>query len=116
MTKSNPFHEYVMNEVFYELDGVTSRPMFGGFGIYKDGIFFALIDQDNLYFKVDETTRKDFENAGSKQFTYPMKDRKLSRLNYWELPESIIEDREELEKWVEKSVKVATNSKKKPRP
>ncbi len=113
MAKTNPFHEYVMNEVFYDFDNISSRPMFGGFGIYQDGVFFALIDQDSLYFKVDETSRKDFEELGSKQFTYPMKSGKISSLNYFELPEEIIENREELSKWVEKSVTVAQNAKNK---
>lgn len=113
MAKSNPFHEYVMNEVFYEIDGVISRPMFGGFGIYKDGLFFALISDDALYFKVDESNRKDFKKLGSKQFTYTTLNGKVTRINYWELPEKIIDDREELVKWVEKSVEVAQKAKKK---
>lgn len=113
MEKTNPFHEYVMNEVFYEIDGVTSRPMFGGFGIYKDGFFFALISDDELYFKVDDSNKQDFEKLGSKQFAYAMPNGKVMMMNYWELPEKIIDNREKLSKWVEKAVEVAQKAKKK---
>jgi TfoX/Sxy family transcriptional regulator of competence genes len=46
--------------------------MFGGVGLYLDGLFFALIDDDTLFFKTDEATRKRYESAGSKAFCpYP---------------------------------------------
>ena len=48
MAKDTSFHEFVMNELFADIDGITSRPMFGGFGIYKDGVIFALIGDERL--------------------------------------------------------------------
>ena len=47
---------------------VTSRGMFGGVGIYSAGLFFALIDDDTLYFKVDAATRPRYTDAGMKAF------------------------------------------------
>ena len=42
--------------------------MFGGVGLYCDGVFFGLIALDVLYLKVDATTRSDYESAGSLPF------------------------------------------------
>lgn len=46
------------------LTPVTGKPMFGGVGFYAQGLFFALIAEDRPYFKVDDTTRPDFERLG----------------------------------------------------
>lgn len=66
LKKDTSFHDFVRNEVFREIEGITSRHMFGGFGFYKDGYFFALIANGELYFKVDESNKKDYQDAGSK--------------------------------------------------
>lgn len=113
MVHDNSFHEYIMGEVFPRIDGITSRPMFGGFGIYRDGIFFALIADGELYFKVGESNRADYEKYGSKPFIYTGHKGKDVTMSYWLLPEEILENKDELVKWVEKSVEVAKNSKKK---
>ena len=47
---------------------VTARSMFGGVGIYARGLFFALIAEQRLFFKVDNTTRPDFERLGMEPF------------------------------------------------
>ena len=47
---------------------MTAKSMFGGVGLYAAGTFFALIADDRLYFKVDETNRPDFEGAGMGPF------------------------------------------------
>jgi len=44
--------------------------MFGGYGIYRDGLMFALVADDVLYLKVDAGNRADFESAGSEPFAY----------------------------------------------
>lgn len=49
---------------------VTGRNMFGGFGIFMDGLMFGLVAYDELYFKVDDGNRADYESAGSRPFTY----------------------------------------------
>lgn len=113
MTKDNSFHEYVMNEVFAGIDGITSKPMFGGWGIYQDGVFFALISKGELYSKVDENNQADYEKLGSKPFVYTGHKGKDVTMSYWLLPEEIMENREELEKWIEKSVEASKESKKK---
>jgi DNA transformation protein len=108
------FHDFVVQDLLSFLPIITSRRMFGGHAVYKDGIIFGLIISDTLYFKVDATNQKDFELKNSKPFTYShKKNLKQITVNYWELPSDVMEDREELEKWIQKSVEVTVRSKQK---
>lgn len=87
--------------------------MFGGFGFYLNGIIFGLIIDDKLYFKVGKANQKDYENYNSKQFLYPVKGRKdLVALPYWEVPVDVLENREEIEQWIEKSAAVTAQRQK----
>ncbi|MAZ40632.1 hypothetical protein CL654_00735 [bacterium] len=108
------FHDYVMNDVLGDVRGVTSKKMFGGYGIYKNGTIFALIvDNGELYFKVDEELKEKFKKAGSEPFVYTgHKTKKATEMPYWLLPEKVMEDPDELQEWVEDSVAVSKKSKK----
>lgn len=83
---------------------VSARSMFGGVGIYADGLFFALIADDTLYFKVDASTRPDFEAAGSAPFR-PYDDHRT--MSYYAVPGDILEDADALRPWVEAALRVA---------
>lgn len=98
--RDETFHEYVM-DALGEIPGITSRAMFSGYGIYKDGLIFGIIADGALYFKADTETHADFEAYGSTPFTYPMKSGKKTTLSYWLVPEEVLEDRETLSEWVE---------------
>ena len=106
MPKSD-FHDYVIQDLMSHIPGIKSRVMFGGWGIYKDGVIFGIIADDELYFKVDETNRKKYEAAGSKPFTYDTKKRKKIVMSYWEVPPDILEDRDEIVRWVEESCRIS---------
>ena len=70
LRSSDSFKQFVLDQ----LDGlnVTGRSMFGGHGLYCDGRFFGIIASDVLYFKVDDTNRRAYEDAGMKPFKpYP---------------------------------------------
>ena len=58
MKKDNSFHEYVMRDFLGDISGITSRAMFGGWGVYKDGTIFGIIFDGELYFKVDKSNFK----------------------------------------------------------
>lgn len=108
MASTKEFHDYLLFDVFQDIDGITSKRMFGGFGFYQNGTIFGLIIEDKLYFKVGDSNKKDYEKYKSKQFSYPVKGRKhLVALPYWEVPIDILEDREEIRGWIEKAVSVA---------
>ena len=84
---------------------VRARTMFGGLGLYSDGLFFALIAHDVLYLKVDDRNRPDFEARGMSPFQ-PFAD-KPSMLSYYELPADVLDDPRRLKPWVEKSLAAA---------
>lgn len=83
---------------------VTSRAMFGGLGLYSEGLFFGLADDDVLYFKSDETNRPDFNKAGMGPFR-PFGDERA--MAYFEVPGEVLEDEEMLAEWMVKAVAVA---------
>lgn len=109
--EKNQYLEYVL-DLFETFRGIKTRAMFGGHGIYKDGVFFALIVNNLLYFKVDDTTRACYEKHGSKPFTYERKDKKSIALSYWEVPIEILEDRDQLENWINTAVTAAQRAQK----
>ncbi len=88
---------------------IRARPMFGGVGIYSGDVFFALIADDTLYFKVDDSTRSDFEARGMGPFR-PFGDAG-GTMQYYQLPEDLLEDPEALRPWAEKAVAIARQNK-----
>lgn len=89
------FQKYVM-DLFVDIPEVSSRPMFGGYGIYKNGVIFAIIADGQLFFKADEPTENDFRKHHSMPFTYNMPNGKELTMSYWLLPATVMEDREML--------------------
>jgi len=104
MAVSAAYREFVLEQLG-RVTPVTSRSMFGGVGIYADGLFFALIGGDTLYFKVDDTNRGDFEAAGMGPFRPFGEDQPPMR--YYELPADLLEDPDRLRPWIDKAVAVA---------
>lgn len=101
MKQADRFHEYVVGDLLAHLAGITSRAMFGGYGIYRNGKIFALIADGNLFFKARSETKAFFEkNPESHPFQYSKKDGKVYSMSYWLVPESVQEDRELLDQWV----------------
>jgi len=95
------FHEYIINDVLGHIEGITSKAMFGGYGIYLDGTIFALItESDELRFKANDITKEKYEALGGQQFIYHGHQSKASTsMPYWQVPEVIMENREQIEDW-----------------
>ncbi len=105
MAVSPEYRDYIL-DLLSALDGVTARPMFGGAGIYLDGLMFALITGgDDFYLRVDEVNQPDYEEAGSIQFK-PFEDKPM-RMPYWQAPVDLLEDEEELVLWARKAWEAA---------
>ncbi|MHA1538423.1 MAG: TfoX/Sxy family protein [Alphaproteobacteria bacterium] len=85
---------------------VTPRRMFGGAGLFRDNLMFALIAQDTLYFKIDERNRPDYEAAGMAPFTYEGKGKKM-QMSYYEVPPDVLEDPADLAGWARKAFAAA---------
>ncbi len=95
-----------MADVFAGVEGISSKTMFGGYGYYRGGKIFAIIADGKLYFKVGSSNKKDYEDLGSAPFVYNSHKGKKVSMSYYELPADIMEDREVLEEWIEKSLQV----------
>jgi len=105
MAVTDDYLQYVLEQLA-GLEGVTTRRMFGGVGLYQDARFFALITGDTLYFKVNDSNRRDYEARGADQFRpYPNKPQ-LS-MSYYAVPADTLEDAEECVLWARKSVAAA---------
>ena len=108
MPVSEDFRLYA-TEQLSSVAPVVSRRMFGGLGFYSRGLFFALADDDVLYFKVDDATRGEFESAGSRPFRPFGEDG--GEMGYFEVPADVLEDTERLRGWMAKAVAVAERAK-----
>lgn len=88
---------------------IQTKKMFGGVGIYFEDTFFALIAEDILYFKVDDSNREKYISRSMKAFQ-PFHEK--PSMNYYELPDEILNNDLELRKWVENSVEIAKKKRK----
>jgi DNA transformation protein and related proteins len=115
MASSNEFADEVTGRLL-PFGPVVARRMFGGFGVYLDGVMFGLIGLDRLYFKVDDGNRAEYQAAGSEPFSYQGRNRPIS-LSYWRVPDPVFEDAGELSGWAERALAAARRAKsaKKPR-
>ena len=98
-----------LHEVFAEIGEINVRKMFGGYGIYRDGVMFGLVADDQLYLKVDDTNREDFEALGLDAFEYN-KQGKLMKMSYYLAPEVIYDETDVAAQWAHKSWEVALKS------
>ena len=105
MAVSSDYLDYVHDQLS-GLGGVSSRRMFGGAGLYCDEFFFALIDDDTLYLRVDDANRADFTARGMGQFR-PYPDSPQLSMSYYETPVDVLEDAAALVAWARRSVAAA---------
>jgi len=104
MPVTDRFIEFVVDQL--EACGpITSRRMFGGVGIYAADVFFALVDNDVLYLKVDDSNRPDFVAAGTGPFRPYGAGGEV--MQYYEVPAGVLENAVELGRWAAKAMAVA---------
>lgn len=104
MPVSAPYQEYIL-ERLSGLGRVSAKRMFGGVGLYLDGVFFALIADDTLYFKVDHATKALYEAAGMGPFR-PSPHRPMT-MGYYEVPVDVLEDDDRVAMWARTAWDVA---------
>lgn len=106
MAVSPEFQEHLL-ELLEPLGGVSSRRMFGGADLFKSGLMFALVADEVLYLKADDSYRTDFEARGLGPFQYEAKNRKRALMSYWQAPDHLLEDGDEMVEWARKAFDVA---------
>lgn len=105
MAASQEFADYVTGQMA-GLGPVAARRMFGGFGLYLQGLMFALIVDDQLYFKTDDDSLPDFLRAGCRPFTYRSRGREVA-LRYYEAPAEVFDEPEVMRDWAARAHAVA---------
>lgn len=109
MSVSDDYRDFVLEQLA-PAGRVAARRMFGGVGLYLDGLFFALIADDALYFKTGDSNRARYQQAGSRPFC-PYPERPELQMGYWEVPADVLEDADELAAWAREALAVALASK-----
>lgn len=107
--QNDSFRNFVLEQLS-GLGKVYCRPMFGGYGVYLNDLFFAIIFRGSLYFKTSEKTRLEYVRQGMKPFC-PNKKQTLK--TYFEVPVDVLENSDELVKWALKAV--SSQEEKKPK-
>src|SRR3990172_9511431 len=90
--REDSYMDFVLDQM-RSLEDVSCRSMFGGYGLYLGADFFGIVYDGRLYFKTDETTREKYRDRGMGPFA-PSEKQVLK--SYYEVPEEIVEDDEQL--------------------
>ncbi len=107
--KSNEFIEYI-KDILAPFGQITTRAMFGSYGIYKDGIIIiGIVARNELYFKMDNKVVGDLKSFVSEPFTYSNSN-KLITLSYWKVLPEILDQEEKLANLVSMAFDVSINS------
>ena len=103
----DPFHEFVA-ELFAPMGSVSIRRMFGGAGVFRDGLMFALLGDDTVYLKTDARLRADLEAEGSAPFIWikPSTGEAID-MGYVSLPSCAMDDPDEASAWAKRALAVA---------
>jgi DNA transformation protein and related proteins len=123
MPISKDFADYCC-ELLSGVGSPVAKRMFGGWGIYVDGVTIAVIadltklggSNQKLYLKVDELTRKQFEASGGKRFEMESKDGKPMGMNYYTTPDETMESPDAMIPWARMALSCALEAKTKVKP
>ncbi len=99
-----------LRDLFEPFGDIDIRRMFGGQGVYFDGLMFALVADGELYLKVDDTSKAEFSDAGSAPFTYTGKGKSVE-MSYWRLPEDALDDPDAMKQWADLGYAAALRAK-----
>lgn len=111
MTRSHTDAEFIafLEDQLCALPAVHTKAMFGGYGIYSDGVFFAIIHQGRVYFRVDDATRVEYEEAGMGPFKPSAKQ---TMRTYYEVPPDALDNPNRLIQLAESALAASCAAKK----
>ncbi|TGD98006.1 TfoX/Sxy family protein [Methylobacterium nonmethylotrophicum] len=97
-----------LEEMLAPLGGVALRRMFGGLGLFRDGLMFGLVARDVLYFKAAPDETAAFAAEGGAPFSYATRDGRTTTIaSYWRAPERLNDDPEEFLLWARRACAAA---------
>ena len=98
-----------LQQVFAEFGPIDTRRMFGGHGIYRDGLMFGLVQDGVLYLKADQQNQASFTEAGLEAFQYGQQGRRV-RMSYFKAPPAILDNPSEAAVWARRSSEAASRT------
>ncbi|MEZ4862940.1 MAG: TfoX/Sxy family protein [Caldilineaceae bacterium] len=101
MASDRAFVDYLL-ELLEPLPTVTAKRMFGGYGLFRQGLMFGLVVDDTLYFKADAVTQADFIARALLPFTYN-KQGKVMQMTYYGAPAEVLDESEAMCAWAEQA-------------
>lgn len=111
MSAGAEYTQYVL-EMLEPIGPVHTTRFFGGVGILSGTVQFAMVMGNSLYFVVDDGTRPKYERAGMAPFSYTTKKCRVQVRKYYELPEDVLTDPEQLRLWATEAKRIAAKDKK----
>jgi DNA transformation protein len=121
----DPFIEHLLEllqPLMRQLGPMQAKRMFGGYGLFYDGLMFGLIAGNQLYFKVDAQTEGEFAALRSTPFTYQSASRDTVMRSYLSAPPACFDSASEMSRWarlaIEATLRIANQpkAKRQPRP
>ena len=109
MVVSEGFKQFV-RDLFADFCPVTIRNMFGGAGVYADGVMFAILADDTLYLKTSAVSAFAYASEGMTPFKYTPRGKEPVAMSYWEVPPRLLEEPEELAAWAREAHRIACAS------
>jgi DNA transformation protein and related proteins len=100
-----------LRDLFSAFRPVVVRRMFGGAGIYADGVMFALIADEIIYLKADDETAGAFEQEKLEPFTYAKKPGQQAVMSYRRMPDRCYDDPDEMALWAARAFDAASRKK-----
>jgi len=109
MAVSNSYKELIA-DLLAPVGVIAIRRMFGGAGVTAGGVTFAILADDTLYFKVDDTTRAKYEAEQMAPFTYTSKSGTHALSSYWRCPDRLFDELDEMHTWAREALRIARHA------
>lgn len=106
MTRDLGFLEYIKEDVLGHIEGITSKVLFSGYGIYLRGKIVGIIIDGTFYTKADKNLMEKYESCGCESFRYKRPDGKVVTMPYISVPIEALEDREKVSERIYESYKI----------
>lgn len=98
-----------LQEIFAAFGPVEVRRMFGGHGIYRRGLMFALVADEVLYLKADTESASHFAARGLEPFIYERRGKAVT-MSYYQAPDEVMDDPEQAALWAKRAFEAALRS------
>ena len=102
MAKTSEFCDHLMDRLA-PLGAPSYKFMFGGYGIYLDGLMMGLVADDVLWLRADDVNRPDYEARGIKPFQPMSKNGPMGVMPYYTVPDDVLDDQDAFVEWAKKA-------------